>query len=184
MQTSRLDKIIAQLEHAAEQGLDPDVAWFLEDCADAMHEAARAAAITPLRLRPANDSTPDEPDGPMERVARSRGLRVTPVSWLDAARYALWVEALSAIFVCDCLSAIERLLALAHELSHQRLPGAPHAEISYLGLALLCPRAMLSEIPSGRRITALAVIQAAPWRVPLRAAEARARLLRQAEEAA
>ncbi|MBL8684397.1 MAG: hypothetical protein JNK05_34810 [Myxococcales bacterium] len=104
--------------------------------------------------------------------------------WLDAPRFALWVDALRTIFLCEGMSATERLLTLAHELSHERLPHAPHGEIGYLGLALLCPRTRLASVPAGRTITSLAVLQAVPWRIPIRAAEARARLLRRAEEAA
>lgn len=185
MHRSRLDKIVEQLELAAESGPDPDAAWFLEDCADAMHEAARMVAVPPLSLRPSNDVDEHaEAEAPMDRIARARGVRVAAARWLDAHRFALWVDALRTIFLCEGLSATERLLALAHELSHERLPHAPHGEIGYLGLALLCPRVRLAAIPAGRAITTLAVLQAVPWRMPIRAAEARARLLRRAEEAA
>ena len=160
----------------------PAVAQHLEQLANQLLELAAqtvAAANDGLVLGalPANDT----PGTTLDRLAATLRQTVRGISWLPEDRCALWVEALSEIWLRP-LAAAPRLLALAHECCHVRLRSAPHAEVWYLTLALLVPSARVALIPARRSITAESLAAVSLWPTPYEILALRATILRRAEE--
>lgn len=162
----------------------PDVAERLEQIAESLLEQALRLAL------PQNDggaSVEDLARSPpwttFDRVAAALVQRVVEVAWLDEEQCGLWHEVASTIYLCRSLRALARLIVLAHEDAHVRIPRALHSEVWYLTLALLAPRSLVAQIPARRAITGAALCAAAPWPLPIELAELRATLLRRAESA-
>ena len=179
----RLDAILTDLELVPDRLPMPEVAAYLEGVANALYQRALVTEID-ASAPPANlDGLASvSPRTHWDRAARALGQTVIAVTWLRADTLGLWVEAARRIYLATDLTAVERAMVLPHELGHARLPRGSHGEVSYLQLAMLAPADVLAYLRPDRPITGHALRSACVWPLHERAAEARARLLRQAEE--
>jgi hypothetical protein len=148
-----------------------------------LDEYATALWVRMRALAPSNDTALGLAGfavqvSPPERIGTVLKLTIKDVEWLDAKTVALFYEAISTVFVQKSASAIKRLFALTHEFAHARLPHRSHAEVVYLGLAILLPRHLVDDLHD-KHVGSAALARRCTWPVPAWAFDLRGQLLRE-----
>jgi hypothetical protein len=182
------EEMLQRLKDQCDQELKtpPDIAEYLEERADDLTLRAEVLSTEPANREPVANDGPMQllrPVWTIDRLAQVLNLTLVEEP-LPRLVLGAFVRAQQLVIVQPDLRPDVRTVVVPHECGHGALhPRAPHAEVWYLGLAMLLPRRLLERLPPGRAPTAAALAQLVPYRVAAWAAETRSRILTRAARA-